>query len=246
MKEKLFKQLNVVPKKLLYIIFIQLFVWQFAIGNDDSPQQNSIPPGQQPSEQITGKVTDESGNPLPGVSVVLKGTATGTVTDSDGSYHIKNSENAQTLVFSFIGMETKEINIENQSVINVTLAEESTWLNEVVAVGYGIKQKKDLTGAVSVVEVEEISNIPVAGVDQMMQGRVAGVNITGDYAPGGGVSVRVRGFSTVRNNDPLYIIDGVPVESGINMINPNDIESLQVLKDAASASIYGSRAANGV
>jgi TonB-linked SusC/RagA family outer membrane protein len=143
-------------------------------------------------------------------------------------------------------METKEIDIANQSVIDVTLEEESTWLSEVVAVGYGIKQKKDLTGAVSVVEVEDISNIPVAGVDQMMQGRVAGVNIIGDYAPGGGVSVRVRGFSTVRNNDPLYIIDGVPVESGINMINPNDIESLQVLKDAASASIYGSRAANGV
>jgi TonB-linked SusC/RagA family outer membrane protein len=143
-------------------------------------------------------------------------------------------------------METKEIDIANQSVIDVVLAEESTWLNEVVAVGYGIKQKKDLTGAVSVVDVDDISNIPVAGVDQMMQGRVAGVNITGDYSPGGGVSVRVRGFSTIRNNDPLYIIDGVPVESGINMINPNDIESLQVLKDAASASIYGSRAANGV
>ena len=246
MKEKLLKQLNVVSKKLLYIILLQLFTWQFAFGDDLIPQQNSSMFGQQPSEQITGKVTDESGDPLPGVSVVIKGTTTGTVTNSDGEYQIKKTENVQTLVFSFIGMETKEINIANQSVIDVMLAEESTWLNEVVAVGYGIKQKKDLTGAVSVVDVEDISNIPVAGVDQMMQGRVAGVNILGDYSPGGGVSVRVRGFSTVRNNDPLYIIDGVPVESGINMINPNDIESLQVLKDAASASIYGSRAANGV
>ena len=246
MKQKLLKQLNVVSKKLLYIMLLQLFVWQFANGKDVTSPQNSIAFAQQPTKQITGKVSDESGNPLPGVSVVIKGTTTGTVTDSDGEYQIKINGNAQTLVFSFIGMETKEIDIANQSVIDVTLEEESTWLSEVVAVGYGIKQKKDLTGAVSVVEVEDISNIPVAGVDQMMQGRVAGVNIIGDYAPGGGVSVRVRGFSTVRNNDPLYIIDGVPVESGINMINPNDIESLQVLKDAASASIYGSRAANGV
>jgi len=181
---------------------------------------------QQPSGQIiTGKVTDESGSPLPGVSVVIKGTTIGTVTNSDGEYQIQNLK-CPDFGFSFIGMQIKEIDIANQSVIDVILAEESTWLSEVVAVGYGIKQKKDLTGAVSVVDMEAISNIPVAGVDQMMQGRMAGVNIMGDYAPGGGVSVRVRGFSTIRNNDPLYIIDGVPVESGINMINPNDIESL--------------------
>jgi TonB-linked SusC/RagA family outer membrane protein len=247
MKEKLVKQSVFLSKKLLYILFLQLFVWQIAIGKDAAPRQHSMVFAQQPSGQIiTGTVTDESGSPLPGVSVVIKGTPVGTVTNSDGEYQIQKSENAQTLVFSFIGMQTKEIDIANQSVIDVILAEESTWLSEVVAVGYGIKQKKDLTGAVSVVDMEAISNIPVAGVDQMMQGRMAGVNIMGDYAPGGGVSVRVRGFSTVRNNDPLYIIDGVPVESGINMINPNDIESLQVLKDAASASIYGSRAANGV
>ena len=238
MKQKLLKQLNVVSKKLLYIMLLQLFTWQIANANNLNALQNSSMPGQQPTGQITGKVTDETGSPLPGVSVIIKGTTTGTVTNSDGEYQIKKTENAQALVFSFIGMETKEIDIANQSIIDVTLEEESTWLSEVVAVGYGIKQKKDLTGAVSVVEVEDISNIPVAGVDQMMQGRVAGVNIIGDYSPGGGVSVRVRGFSTVRNNDPLYIIDGVPVQSGINMINPNDIESLQVLKDAAPASIY--------
>jgi TonB-linked SusC/RagA family outer membrane protein len=247
MKEKLVKQSVFLSKKLLYILFLQLFVGQIAIGSDAAPREHSKVFAQQPSGQnITGTVTDESGTPLPGVSVVIKGTPVGTVTNSDGEYQIQKTENAHTLVFSFIGMQTKEIDIDNQSVIDVILVEESTWLSEVVAVGYGIKQKKDLTGAVSVVDMEAISNIPVAGVDQMMQGRMAGVNIMGDYAPGGGVSVRVRGFSTVRNNDPLYIIDGVPVESGINMINPNDIESLQVLKDAASASIYGSRAANGV
>tara|TARA_R110002050_G_scaffold149169_1_gene275547 strand:- start:21714 stop:25202 length:3489 start_codon:yes stop_codon:yes gene_type:complete len=200
----------------------------------------------QPTKSITGKVTDKDGNTLPGVAILAKGTTSGTVTNMDGSYQISVGNDVQTLVFSFIGMDTQEAQINGRAIVDIQLSEQTTYLNEIVAVGYGIKQKKDLTGAVSVVDVEEISSTPVAGVDQMMQGRMAGVNVIGDYAPGGGVSVRVRGFSTIRNNDPLYIIDGVPVESGINMINPNDIESLQVLKDASSASIYGSRAANGV
>jgi TonB-linked SusC/RagA family outer membrane protein len=245
MKVKLLNQFTIGSKKLLYIIIMQLFTVQFTVANHPvffkGPKEV-----QQPAKEITGTVTGEDGNPLPGVSVVFKGTLNGTVTDGDGMYRIQRDENVQTLVFSYLGMGTREIAISGRSVVDVVLTGESTWLNEVVAIGYGIKQKKDLTGAVSVVEVNEISSIPVAGVDQMMQGRVAGVDITGDYAPGGGVSVRVRGFSTIRNNDPLYIIDGVPVESGINMINPNDIESIQVLKDASSASIYGSRAANGV
>ncbi len=201
---------------------------------------------QQPTKEVKGKVVDEQGFALPGVSVVIKGTTTGTVTAADGTYQIQVAEDAEALIFSFIGMENREVEIGDKSQIDVTLSEAATWLNEIVAVGYGIKQKKDLTGAVSVVEVEEIASTPVAGIDQMMQGRMAGVNVVGDYAPGGGVSVRVRGFSTIRNNDPLYIIDGVPIESGINMVNPNDIESIQILKDASSASIYGSRAANGV
>ena len=183
---------------------------------------------QQPSKEIKGKVTDDTGFPLPGVSVSVKGTTTGTVTVADGSYQLLIPESAEIIVYSFIGMEPQEIEIGNKSQIDVILTETATWLNEIVAVGYGIKQKKDLTGAVSVVEVNEISSTPVAGIDQMMQGRLAGVNIVGDYAPGGGVSVRVRGFSTIRNNDPLYIIDGVPIESGINMVNPNDIESIQI------------------
>lgn len=245
MKDKLLGQFNSGSKKLLYIIVLQLISIQFSYANHPCFYQTTEK-FQQPANQITGTVTDETGNPLPGVSIVFKGTVNGTVTQPDGTYRVEKDNNVQTLVFSFIGMETKEVKVNGQSIIDVVLSEESTFLNEIVAIGYGIKQKKDLTGAVSVVDVNEISSIPVAGVDQMMQGKMAGVDITGDYAPGGGVSVRVRGFSTIRNNDPLYIIDGVPVESGINMINPNDIESLQVLKDASSASIYGSRAANGV
>lgn len=215
------------------------------VKEDKHSEQEKAKP--QKSKPISGQVKDAEGNILPGVSVIVKGTYTGTVTDIDGNYNIKvTEENQPFLVFSFLGMSSQEVLINGRERVDVVLEKESTWLNEIVAVGYGSKQKKDLTGAVSVVDVEDISNAPVAGVDQMMQGRMSGVNVIGDYAPGGGVSVRVRGFSTIRNNDPLYIIDGVPVESGINMINPNDIESLQILKDAASASIYGSRAANGV
>jgi len=201
----------------------------------------------QPQERtIQGRVTDEKGLPLPGVSVIVKGTTIGITTDTDGNYSLQIPNDAKALVFSFVGMASREIAINGQTVINTELTEETIGLAEVVAVGYGIKQKKDLTGAVSVVDVGDIVSTPVAGIDQMLQGQMAGVDIVGDYMPGGGVAVRVRGYSTIRNNEPLYIIDGVPVESGINMINPNDIQSLQVLKDASSASIYGSRAANGV
>lgn len=195
---------------------------------------------------VSGTVTDESGMPIPGVSVVEKGTTNGTVTDEQGRYSIQLTGDAPVLLFSFVGMVTQEIEVMGQSTISVSLEEETVNISEVVAIGYAIKQKKDLTGAVSTVNVDELVSEPVAGVDQMMQGHMAGVNVVSDNSPGGGVAVRVRGFSTIRNNDPLYIIDGVPVESGINLINPNDIETLQVLKDASSASIYGSRAANGV
>lgn len=195
---------------------------------------------------VSGTVTDESAMPIPGVSVVEKGTTNGTVTDEQGRYSIQLTGDAPVLLFSFVGMVTQEIEVMGQSTISVSLEEETVNISEVVAIGYAIKQKKDLTGAVSTVNVDELVSEPVAGVDQMMQGHMAGVNVVSDNSPGGGVAVRVRGFSTIRNNDPLYIIDGVPVESGINLINPNDIETLQVLKDASSASIYGSRAANGV
>ena len=123
--------------------------------------------------------------------------------------------------------------------------EDSQNLDEVVVVGYGVSRKKDLTGAVSVLKIDDLKDTPVSSVDQMMQGKLSGVNVMPDNMPGGGVAVRIRGYSTIRNNDPLYIIDGIPVDGGINFLNPNDIESMQVLKDASSASIYGARAANG-
>jgi TonB-linked SusC/RagA family outer membrane protein len=213
---------------------------------DNIEQPGPVTVVQQETKLVSGKVSDSNNIPLPGVSIVIKGTTKGVTTGTDGQYSLNVPTNAETLVFSFIGMRTQEVAIAGQSNINVVMHEETIGLDEIVAVGYSTQKKKDLTGAVAVVDVEEIASTPVAGVDMMIQGHMAGVNVVADNNPGGGVAVRVRGFSTVRNNDPLYIVDGVPVESGLNLINPNDIESLQVLKDASSASIYGSRAANGV
>lgn len=195
---------------------------------------------------ITGTVNDEENTPIPGVNVVVKGTSTGTVTNIEGEYRLNVTEDAQALIFSFVGFASQEVEIANQSLINVQLQSDAQQLSEIVVTGYTTQDKKDVTGAVSVVEIEEVQSFPVAGADEMLQGRVAGVNVISNNAPGGNTAVRVRGFSTIRNNDPLYVIDGVPTTTGINMINPNDIESMQVLKDASSASIYGSRAANGV
>lgn len=188
---------------------------------------------------------DTKGEPIIGANVVVKGSMNGAVTDIDGHFTIQVTRNA-ILQVSYIGYVPQEVAVGGQRELTITVKEDTQNLDEVVVVGYGVQKKKDLTGAVSVLEVDDLKDTPVSSVDQMMQGKLSGVNVIPDNMPGGGVAVRVRGFSTIRNNDPLYIIDGVPVEGGINFLNPNDIESMQVLKDASSASIYGARAANGV
>ena len=196
------------------------------------------------AQTVTGTVSDQTG-PLPGASVLVKGTTSGTQTDFDGNFTLDNVDDNATLVFSYIGFKTVEVPVNGQSTINVTLEEDASKLDEVVVTGYGSQAKKDLTGAVSVVDTEEMLAVPATTFAQQLQGRAAGVNIVNDARPGGEATVRIRGFGTLGNNDPLYIIDGVPSQSQSNL-NPNDIESLQVLKDASAASIYGSRAANGV
>lgn len=195
---------------------------------------------------VNGTVTDEANEPIPGVNVLVKGTTSGTVTDVEGQYRITLPASAEALIFSFVGYVSQEITVGNQSAIDTQMLTDAQQLSEIVVTGYTSQNKKDLTGAVSVVEIEDVQSFPVAGADEMLEGRVAGVNVISSNSPGGSTAVRIRGFSTIRNNDPLYVIDGVPTTSGINLINPNDIESMQVLKDASSASIYGSRAANGV
>ncbi|WP_273567468.1 SusC/RagA family TonB-linked outer membrane protein [Maribacter halichondriae] len=195
------------------------------------------------AQSVSGTVSDETG-PLPGATILVKGTTNGTQTDFDGNYTIEVDSDA-TLVFSYIGFSTQEIAVDGQTTIDVTMIEDASKLDEVVVTGYGSQAKKDLTGSVTVVDTEELLAIPATTFSQQLQGRAAGVNIVNDARPGGEATVRIRGFGTLGNNDPLYIIDGVPSQSQGNF-NPNDIESLQVLKDASAASIYGSRAANGV
>ncbi|CAN0567877.1 unnamed protein product, partial [Ectocarpus sp. 12 AP-2014] len=195
------------------------------------------------AQTITGTVSDATG-PLPGANVLVKGTTNGTQTDFDGNYTI-TAETDANLVFSYIGYKSVTIPVNGQTTIDVVLEEDASKLDEVVVTGYGSQAKKDLTGAVAVVDTEQLLSIPATTFAQQLQGRAAGVNIVNDSRAGGSATVRIRGFGSVGNNDPLYIIDGVPSTDQGNL-NPNDIESLQVLKDASAASIYGSRAANGV
>jgi len=195
---------------------------------------------------ITGQVVDDTGQPVPGVNVLVKGTTTGTTTDANGTYSLSVPNDATTLVFSFIGYASQEVSIDNRTSINVTLAPDVVSLSEVVVTGYGSQSKRDITGAVATIEASKLMSTPATNLGQAMQGKVAGVTVGNENSPGGGVMVRIRGFGTINDNSPLYVIDGVPTKGNLNTINPNDIESMQILKDASAASIYGSRAGNGV
>ncbi len=206
-----------------------------------------ITPGESQQEKtIKGKVTDSGGFPLPGVTVVIKGTTQGTVTNAEGEYSLPNVPANSTLQLSFVGLKPQEVFMGNQSVINVTMEEESFGIEEVVAVGYGTQKKANLTGAVSTVSLPQMEKRTVAQTSLALQGLVPGLTVTQRSGkPGGdGGTISVRGKTTIGNNDVLVLIDGV--ESSINSIDPKSIESISVLKDAASAAIYGNRAANGV
>ncbi|GGD74111.1 SusC/RagA family TonB-linked outer membrane protein [Maribacter cobaltidurans] len=193
---------------------------------------------------VTGTVTDESGTPLPGANVIEKGTTNGTQTDFDGNFTL-NVESGATLVFSYIGFQSQEVAVNGRSTIDVTLAEDAAALDEVVVTGYQVLTKRETTAAVSIVKAEELAAIPSGNVEQQLAGRVAGVNVITNGQPGTQSVVRVRGFGAFGGNQPLYVVDGVPVLD-IGFLNPDDIQTTTVLKDAAAASIYGSRAANGV
>ena len=195
---------------------------------------------------VKGKVTDKSGQPLPGVTVKVKGTTTGTVTDVNGNYSLRVPPNA-TLNFSFIGFTNQDVAVGGQSVVNVTLTEGANNLNEVVVVGYGTQKKAVLTGSVTRTTAADLQDQQVTRVDQALQGRTSGVSVVqSSGAPGSAPQIRVRGTTSLLNSDPIYVVDGIVVmNGGIENINPNDIESIDVLKDA-SAAIYGSRSANGV
>ena len=195
------------------------------------------------AQEITGTVVDDLGEGVIGATVKEKGTSNGTVTDFNGNFKLKVKAGA-TLVVSYIGYQTQEAAAKNG--MKVELVPDDKVLQEVVVTGYTTQRKADLTGAISTVSVDEMAKQNENNPMKALQGRVPGMNIQADGNPSGAATVRIRGVGTLNDNDPLYIIDGVPTKAGMHELNGNDIESIQVLKDAASASIYGSRAANGV
>ncbi len=224
--------------------------------------------GRQNPKGLKGSVTDASGMPMPGVSVLVKGTTQGTITNDNGEFSLEVAAQSQTLVFSFVGMRTVEVAIGDKTSFFVKMEEETVGIDEVVAVGYGVIKKKDVTGSVSTLSTDDFNKGVSTSPTDLIQGRVAGVNIVSNGGePGAGVSVRVRGANSIRSGqEPLYVIDGIPLDitdvqpSGasttgvgssaaknpLNFINPDDIESIDILKDASATAIYGSRGANGV
>jgi len=198
-------------------------------------------------QAIKGKVTDSNGLPLPGVTVLIKGTTTGTVTDVNGNYSISGISNNALLSFSFVGMKRQEVSVNGKSTVNIVMEDESFGLDEVVAIGYGVSKKSDLTGSITPVAVDDISRQPISNVGELLRGKSTGVQVTQqNAAPGAGVKMRIRGANSINgNNDPLYVIDGF-VGGDFNSLNVNDIESISILKDASATSLYGSRGSNGV
>ncbi len=220
-----------------------------------------------PEKSISGRVTDENGEPMPGVNILVKSTSIGTISDVEGRYKLMVPDNTTTLVFSSVGYIAKEIDITGRSTIDLKMEQDVTALSEVVVIGYGSVRKSDLTGAVSSVSSEELERVPITSLDQGLSGRVPGVMVTqASAAPGGGISVRIRGGNSINSgNEPLYVIDGFPIYSdngessvysgayngtsspnALSTISPDDIESIEILKDASATAIYGSRGANGV
>ncbi len=195
---------------------------------------------------VTGQIISSAdGQPLPGVNVVVKGTTIGTTTDINGSFTLNVPDPNATLILSFVGFQTQEVALAGQKSINVTLVEETQELQEIVVVGYGTRLRGELTGAVSTMKSEDLNISTASSALGRMQGQVAGVSVTNSNTPGGDAFVRVRGMGTINDSKPLYVIDGVPSDPG-SSLNPNDIESISVLKDATSSAIYGTRGANGV
>jgi TonB-linked SusC/RagA family outer membrane protein len=202
------------------------------------------------TRQVSGRVLNAADKtPLPGVSVLLKGTTTGGTTNAEGVFELNvPASGGGTLVFSFVGFESVETPVGSTATFNIQLKEQSQGLNEVVVVGYGTQRKRDITGSVASISAEEVAETPIARADQILQGRVSGVQVTQTNSePGGNVSIRIRGTNSINTgNEPLFVVDGFPGAGDLNSINPSDIESVEVLKDASATAIYGSRGANGV
>ncbi len=195
--------------------------------------------------QVSGTILDETSSPMPGVNVILKGTSIGTASDADGKFSLQVPNDQSVLVISFVGYQTQEVSVGSRSSITVNLAPDAETLTEIVVTGYQIQDRKEVTGAVSVVKPEQLAAVPSGNVEQQLQGRVSGITVITNGQPGTTSIVRLRGFGSFDSNEPLYVVDGVRVGS-VDFLNPDDIETTTVLKDAAAASIYGASAAGGV
>ena len=213
------------------------------IWGDTFPSIQSV----QQSNKVTGLVSDDMG-PVAGASISVKGTSNGTISDADGKFELNNLKKGTTLVISFVGLETQEIVWDGQSVLNVNLKSDTQKLDEVVVVAYGTAKKSSFTGSASVVKSEQLEKISGSGFVEALQGMSAGVSVVNNEGtPGSDSRIQIRGISSMSGNTtPLYVVDGMPYDGTLNSINPSDIESMTVLKDAAASSLYGSRAANGV
>jgi TonB-linked SusC/RagA family outer membrane protein len=201
----------------------------------------------QQGKKISGKITDKTGGSLPGVSVVIKGTTLGVITDGNGYYSLSNVPENAVLQYMFVGMKTQEMATGNKTIINIVLEEENIGIEEVIVVGYGTVKKSDITGALVSVSEKTIKERPVQNAVQAIQGKVAGVDIVSNVRPGEVASVTIRGTRSISaSNSPLYVVDGIILMGSVNDINPNDINSMEILKDASATAIYGARGANGV
>lgn len=233
-------------KRHLCILAIGVFCSSVNIGYINASQESTGSTElQQSNVTVQGKVVDSKGEALIGVSVAVKGTTHGDITDIDGNYTLSAAPTA-TLVFSYVGYQPQSIDVKGKTTINVTMVEDSNLMDEVVVIGYGVMKKSDLTGAISSVKSEAIARQPVSNVAQALQGQAPGVLVTSNSgAPGGSINVRIRGIGTVNDSDPLYVVDGMPVNN-IDYLSPSEIQSMEILKDASATAIYGARGANGV
>lgn len=197
---------------------------------------------------VTGTITNAANEPLPGVNILIKGTTQGTTSDFNGKYSLQIPGDDAVLVFSFIGYETQEVAVGSRTSVSIAMVEDTKTLAEVVVVGYGEVEKRDITGSVAQVKAEELQQIPVYNIEQALKARAAGVRVSQNSGqPGGRIEVRIRGGnSMIGDNAPLYVVDGFPLTGGVEFVNPNDIESIDILKDASATAIYGARGANGV
>ncbi len=238
MKCKLLTTLVKTAKGLALVVLLQTFVCALTPVHAGVLQDNIT---------VTGTVVDGTGTPIPGVTVLLKESTVGTVTDVEGKYSLQVPSQS-TLVFSSIGFSTQEVSIGNRSTIDVTMEESIATLGEVVVMGYGVQEAKDVTGSVTSVKSEAIEKMPATSFEQALKGRASGVQISQNSGdPGGGTQIRIRGGnSMIGSNDPLFVVDGFPITGGIDYLNPSDIVSIDILKDASGTAIYGARGANGV